>query len=562
MAKFSRSSTAYKQDGSVVAAGVPRFESNGVMVEEGTTNLIPKPNPTALTDYPTRGGNIEWLNGVHFFGSGYAYQTSPVLSLTTYVVSCDISMDDGGIPIPGLSSIAGDFSLVINNDVCTAKVSVIDKGNGIYRVSGTQIVSAIHGTNTGIVKSASHSSRTFTVIGNLQLEAKPYATSFHPTTRTAESLTVPASALNATEGTIEFDCYVTANTKALSGNHSICSIYVAGNSNRLQLRHMVGGYWQIIMYNPSGNNIDRTFIENYIIVGNHRLSIAYSAESFRVFVDGVKIVSVLNPVLMTEIPSPLYLGSFAGVSEYSDALFSNLRISNKARTDAELANTGALAVDEYTTYFLSMNGNLSATCHPVMLVQGQGQVLLSRVGRGTRAIKVQGSGQVKLKRSAQYYPTIAVGTKGEVQLSRQGIGYRKMKVEGQGSFKIQEPNIEIYPEIREREATTNIIERQATTEVIGVPYAGDTIKIKGSFKTFEGVLADPASITLKIYDTINNLLTTINVTATNKISAGVYEVNYTIPDGYQALYYEWHCVQGDSPQVTMGKITVLKRGQA
>jgi hypothetical protein len=38
-ATFTRNSIAYKEDGTPVRAGVPRFEG-GVMVEEGTTNLL------------------------------------------------------------------------------------------------------------------------------------------------------------------------------------------------------------------------------------------------------------------------------------------------------------------------------------------------------------------------------------------------------------------------------------------------------------------------------------------------------------------------------------------
>ena len=56
MAKFSRGSTAYKQDGSVVAAGVPRFESNGVMVEEGTTNLVSGAKQDFVTGWIKYGG--------------------------------------------------------------------------------------------------------------------------------------------------------------------------------------------------------------------------------------------------------------------------------------------------------------------------------------------------------------------------------------------------------------------------------------------------------------------------------------------------------------------------
>lgn len=50
---FTRASVAYKQDGSQVASGVPRYEDGkfgqGIMVEEGTTNLLTTINGEAVT---------------------------------------------------------------------------------------------------------------------------------------------------------------------------------------------------------------------------------------------------------------------------------------------------------------------------------------------------------------------------------------------------------------------------------------------------------------------------------------------------------------------------------
>lgn len=73
-----------------------------------------------------------------------------------------------------------------------------------------------------------------------------------------------------------------------------------------------------------------------------------------------------------------------------------------------------------------------------------------------------------------------------------------------------------------------------------MPFIGDTVKLRVEFKTFAGVAVDPATITLKIYDYDKTLLTTVDITSTYKISTGVYEYNYTIPDGsYPAIVYEF-----------------------
>jgi hypothetical protein len=40
---FTRATTAYKDDGTSVTSGTPRFESRGMTIEEGTTNLVTNP---------------------------------------------------------------------------------------------------------------------------------------------------------------------------------------------------------------------------------------------------------------------------------------------------------------------------------------------------------------------------------------------------------------------------------------------------------------------------------------------------------------------------------------
>ncbi|MEN6349341.1 MAG: glycine-rich domain-containing protein [Syntrophomonas sp.] len=78
---FSRASVAYKQDGTQVASGNPRYETgrfgNGIMIEEGTTNLFPSAKSESFDSAWVSGT----LNGTYFIsvkaGTGQ-------LSMTTY----------------------------------------------------------------------------------------------------------------------------------------------------------------------------------------------------------------------------------------------------------------------------------------------------------------------------------------------------------------------------------------------------------------------------------------------------------------------------------------------
>ena len=69
---------------------------------------------------------------------------------------------------------------------------------------------------------------------------------------------------------------------------------------------------------------------------------------------------------------------------------------------------------------------------------------------------------------------------------------------------------------------------------------GDTIKLDVEFKNFAGVYADPTSITLKLYDENQiQIGAIVSITATYKISTGIYEYPYTVPGGYSNITYEY-----------------------
>lgn len=60
--------------------------------------------------------------------------------------------------------------------------------------------------------------------------------------------------------------------------------------------------------------------------------------------------------------------------------------------------------------------------------------------------------------------------------------------------------------------------------------AGNTIKLRCEFKTWENVYADPTNIVVNIYSqSKNKKIETINISPENKVSVGVYEIVYTVP---------------------------------
>lgn len=69
---------------------------------------------------------------------------------------------------------------------------------------------------------------------------------------------------------------------------------------------------------------------------------------------------------------------------------------------------------------------------------------------------------------------------------------------------------------------------------------GDTVKLRVEFRSFEGVLADPENIVLTVYDLNKTSLSgPVNINGDYKISTGIYEYPYTIPDNHPTLFYEF-----------------------
>jgi hypothetical protein len=56
---------------------------------------------------------------------------------------------------------------------------------------------------------------------------------------------------------------------------------------------------------------------------------------------------------------------------------------------------------------------------------------------------------------------------------------------------------------------------------------GDTIRLKGTFKDFSGVLTDPSALALKIYDSTGTVVLTKAITDMTHASTGVYYYDWT-----------------------------------
>jgi hypothetical protein len=67
-------------------------------------------------------------------------------------------------------------------------------------------------------------------------------------------------------------------------------------------------------------------------------------------------------------------------------------------------------------------------------------------------------------------------------------------------------------------------------------HVGDTIRLRASFYTFAGVLADPTNITVKVYDAKRNVVAQASGASIENPSTGVYYYDYTTDDEGEFTY--------------------------
>jgi hypothetical protein len=89
----------------------------------------------------------------------------------------------------------------------------------------------------------------------------------------------------------------------------------------------------------------------------------------------------------------------------------------------------------------------------------------------------------------------------------------------------------LYPilTVTEYPIEMSVTEYPIVLEVLGMPKAGSTITLKGTFPDSAGNLTLLADVTVKVYGPGRTLLTTISGASVTEVSTGIYTAEYTIP---------------------------------
>ena len=396
---FTRDSVAYQSDGTQVAANIPRFEpgkfGKAIMVEEGTTNLNSDPFfKTGISGWGiVNMTTMEWLSNVYnpwskqngvmrlFDNSetGFSYKNFSI-SNTTYTVKVllkvlkgDINQITCGGTIFYSDSTYTDYTWAVLH---TTRVQKPEFGENVYEL--TAIITPTQGKTISRyelrIAHADANVETELFVYAVQFEQKPYATSFTDSIRPPETLTIPtAGVLNPQEGTVEFWWYpINQPADTIISQQTAPPVIQVGNYHQNNSWILWCGFSSQLMLFVRGDNATGwtglwTIISGldwYKLNQWYHVAIRWeNSNTFYVFFNGVKYGPyVSSQPFMGIAGNIMSLGKLNAASGPSNALFDDLRISNRARTDEEILaayqSNKPLQRDEHTTYLLSFNGSI------------------------------------------------------------------------------------------------------------------------------------------------------------------------------------------------------------
>ncbi|MDI3298371.1 MAG: hypothetical protein QJR08_04285 [Bacillota bacterium] len=384
---FTRNSVAYLPDGTQVASGAPRFVAGkagqALMVEEGTTNLVPAnvcyAEPDASAFYVgagtvSRDASKTWSGKASFhLVGGWAY------TLTRFNVT-------PGNPIT-ISAVVqtktagGQFGIWFYDSggatvgsVATGSLSDAPITNWT-RKSASGVVPANAATAAVFISSVDYAPSGNEAWFNwICVEYKPYATSQIDggATRAAEILTAPLAVLSPAQGTVEWFGY-TPNWAQFTQNWR--RLFGTGNTNGsgvYAMYYYIDG--KIRAHINNGTTTYEAATATLPSAGYHTYAMAYDSSGLAFYIDGSLAASVAGPLTLPSSfaePAIGIMGRTDGLAGVNDvptgALADAVRFSSRARTASEisavanayLTNGTPPAVDADTTYYLGFDGSLS-----------------------------------------------------------------------------------------------------------------------------------------------------------------------------------------------------------
>lgn len=384
---FSRASVAYKQDGTQVASGQPRYEpgkfGQAWRGEEGTENLVPSWPAGWVANFAPPGSNLSATDMGAQSGAagstvrltnsgtnegGYGNGGMTLSPSTTYTIRMKVrgTVGPGTFDVHVLSNTGTLVQLDGNafpgiSWAPTTAWQVIEK---------TFMTTAdITGANQYIRLDHNGNDAGYIEIAEIQIEQKSYATTFagYGATRSPESLTIPtAGVLSSTEGTIELSYIPNYNSSVFPAlgapGQDWAWFFGAGAVMGVEIRlAYVGGAFKARI-----GNTEVGYVRSFTAGEKIAIALAWKqGQNARLLINGVNVYTFSPDTFTFDLSSVASVGWSSLWNGYRcNGLIDDLRISSIARSDAEILaayqSGQPLAVDKWTTYKLPLDETLAA----------------------------------------------------------------------------------------------------------------------------------------------------------------------------------------------------------
>ncbi|MFR4308105.1 putative phage tail protein [Acidaminococcus intestini] len=353
-ATFTRASTAVL-GGRTYQVNEPRFMDNGLLCEPTTTNLaasVIDVTNASLNGWQSHAGNAtfevsakETYNHSHsihlkdgtyqkrvYFDVNSTFNTIYTLSCMAFVVSGSsfIRIEEGGSPWPGVNgqttSATGKWVKLSLTYKVTLKDPILHcmfyagEGDDVY-------------------------------IDDIQLEARPYATSFTPTSRdAADRLTIAEWVVNKPKWTCEFDLSV--NDKQVNYERPV-DFWVRGERS---FRAEMADKFCVIKGNSRLAQIGKS---TNAMTTPHRLAITWDQGAVGYYFDG-KLVGTATETSGEKVLSSIWVGDC--VYDAFNGCFKNFRFSSTVHTAEKIAadsKLDELPVEDDTVLYMPLKEDLS-----------------------------------------------------------------------------------------------------------------------------------------------------------------------------------------------------------
>uniref|UniRef100_C5D6Y1 Uncharacterized protein n=1 Tax=Geobacillus sp. (strain WCH70) TaxID=471223 RepID=C5D6Y1_GEOSW len=86
--------------------------------------------------------------------------------------------------------------------------------------------------------------------------------------------------------------------------------------------------------------------------------------------------------------------------------------------------------------------------------------------------------------------------------------------------------------------------------------AGDTVRFRCHFKTFDGQSVEPTDVKLTIYNTNKQQIEQITLDDTNKKNVGVYFYDYILPMNQSEIIFEFSGIYNNKPILARGSVKI------